>query len=54
MLEVRKKKVTDHNNHYLKSDSEKESDATISKRVTEFKCLTKKGYISSDMPRVRV
>ena len=37
----KKNKVTNHNNHYLKSDSEKESDATISKRVTEFKRLTK-------------
>ena len=49
----KKNKVTDHNNHYLKSDSEKESNATISKRVIEFKYLTKKGYISSDMPQVR-
>ena len=37
----KKNKVTDHTNHYLKSDSEKESDAAISKRVTEFKRLTK-------------
>ena len=33
----KKNKVTDHTNHCLKSESEKESDAAI----TEFKRLTK-------------
>ena len=37
----KKNKVTDHINHYLKSDSEKQSDAAILKRVTEFKRLIK-------------